>query len=317
MYEALTEMLDAGVEPTEARRLLQTAAEQLSGDQLSDPWLVHGRICQFVGKNLRIADPISVRPTEQSVVAFVGPTGVGKTTTLAKLAATFQHEHKCRVGLLTLDTMRPGAVDQLLQYAESLDAALEVVDTPSQFLPAIARMKNCDIVLVDTAGRSPNDDQQLAVLHDLLEAAQPTSVQLVVSATNSVAHVKATLNKFGSLNPNGLVITKLDEAIGSDHGCPCCSNARFRSATWAMVNMSLTTWHQPTVDASQACYSAPAVPPPTDPRECEAHGSARLPPSSSSSSSSSLLPLSTFPSPTQLNRRVGLDTENARSQNRA
>ncbi len=90
MYEALTEMLDAGVEPSEARALLQTAAEQLSVDQLNDPWLVHGRICQWVGKNLKIADPISAGPTEQSVVAFVGPTGVGKTTTLAKLAATFQ-----------------------------------------------------------------------------------------------------------------------------------------------------------------------------------------------------------------------------------
>ncbi len=110
--------------------------------------------------------------------------------------------------------MRPGAVDQLLQYAESLDAALEVVSTPSQFLPAISRMKDCDVVLVDTAGRSPNDEQQIAVLHDLLEAAQPTSVQLVVSATNSIAHVQATLNKFACLSPTGLVLTKLDEAIG-------------------------------------------------------------------------------------------------------
>ncbi len=214
MYEVLSEMLDAGVAPADAKALLQTAAEQLAPEQLNDAWLLQGRICQLVSKNLRVAEPIAVHQGHQSVVALVGPTGVGKTTTLAKLATSFQLDHRCQVGLITMDTLRPGAVDQLLQYAESLNAALEVVSSANQFLPALQRLKNCDVLFIDTAGRSPNDSQQIGVLQGLLQAAQPTSVQLVVSATSSMGHVQAALEQFAPLNPTGLVITKLDEAVG-------------------------------------------------------------------------------------------------------
>jgi flagellar biosynthesis protein FlhF len=214
MYEALSAMMDAGVEPAEAKSLLQAAAKLLELEQLNDPLLLQGQICQMVSQNLRVADPIAVHQGQQAVVAMVGPTGVGKTTTLAKLATNFQLDHSCQVGLITMDTLRPGAVDQLLQYAESLDAALEVVSSTNQFLPALHRLKDCDVVFIDTAGRSPSDTEQIRVLQGLLEAAAPTSVQLVVSATSSIGHVKSTIEQFSPLNPTGLVITKLDEAIG-------------------------------------------------------------------------------------------------------
>ncbi len=214
VYETLSEMLDAGIEPSLAKSLLQAASKMLEIEQLNDMLLLQGRICQIVSKNLQIAEPIALRPDQQTVIAMVGPTGVGKTTTLAKLATNFQLEHTCEVGLITMDTFRPGAVDQLLQYAEALDAALEVVSSASQFLPALNRLKDCDVVFIDTAGRSPNDAEQISELQRLLAAAKPTSVQLVVSATSSVAHVRAAIEKFSTLNPNGLVITKLDEAIG-------------------------------------------------------------------------------------------------------
>jgi flagellar biosynthesis protein FlhF len=214
VYETLSEMLEAGVEPSAAKELLQAASKLLEIEQLSDGLLLQGRICQLVSKNIRVAEPIVLNPTQQAVIAMVGTTGVGKTTTLAKLATNFQADRNCQVGLITLDTLRPGAVDQLLQYAESLDAALEVVSSANQFLPALQRLKDCDVVLIDTAGRSPNDAEQIGVLQDLLAAAQTTSVQLVVSATSSVGHVQAAIEKFSPLNPTGLIITKLDEAIG-------------------------------------------------------------------------------------------------------
>ena len=153
MYEVLSEMLDAGVAPAEAKSLLQTASQQLAPEQLNDSWLLQGRICQLVSKNLNVVEPIAVHQGHQSVVAVVGPTGAGKTTTLAKLATSFQLDHSCQVGLMTMDTFRPGAVDQLLQYAESLNAALEVVSSANQFLPALQRLKNCDVIFIDTAGR--------------------------------------------------------------------------------------------------------------------------------------------------------------------
>jgi flagellar biosynthesis protein FlhF len=214
MYETLSEMLEAGVEPSEAKSLLQAASKLLAVEQLSDALLLQGRIGQLVSKNLKVAEPIVLTPGQQAVIAMIGTTGVGKTTTLAKLATNFQADRNCQVGLIALDTLRPGAVDQLLQYAESLDAALEVVSSIHQFLPALKRLKDCDVVLIDTAGRSPHDAEQIGVLQDLLAAAQPTSVQLVISATSSIANVEAAIEKFSPLHPTGLVITKLDEALG-------------------------------------------------------------------------------------------------------
>ncbi len=225
MYETLSEMLDAGVEPTEAKALLHAASQMLELEQLNDALLLQGRLCQIVSKNLQIAEPIVVREGQQTVVAMVGTTGVGKTTTLAKLATNFQAEHGSRVGLVTLDTYRPGAVDQLLQYAESLDAALEVVSSANQFLPALHRLKDCDAVFIDTAGRSPNDTEQIRVLQELLEAAQPTSVQLVVSATSSLRHVETALERFEALHPTALVITKLDEAVEFGSWLPLLQNS--------------------------------------------------------------------------------------------
>ena len=149
------------MEPAEAKALLQAASKLLEIEQLNDSLLLQGRICQLVSKNLQIAEPIALQQGQQAVIAMIGTTGVGKTTTLAKLATNFQLDRNCEVGLITMDTLRPGAVDQLLQYAESLDAALEVVSSANQFLPALHRLRGCDVVLIDTAGRSPQDAEQI------------------------------------------------------------------------------------------------------------------------------------------------------------
>ncbi len=212
MLESLSQMVDAGVDATTASSLLQSASENLTLEQLDDAALIHGRIIHLVSKNLRVAEPIAIDKNEQTIIAMIGATGVGKTTTLAKLATRLQAEYECEVGLITLDTFRPGAVDQLLQYAETLNAVLEVVSSSSQFLPALNRLKACDVVLIDTAGRSPNDQEQIRVLQELLTAAKPTSVQLVVSATSSASHIKSTMQQFSPLQPTGLLVTKLDEA---------------------------------------------------------------------------------------------------------
>lgn len=214
LFETLSELLDAGVDPAVAKQLVQAAAQHCTPEQLDDAWLVKGRMVQQVGADLRVSAPIEVHQGKQQIVALVGPTGVGKTTTLAKLATRFHFDQSCRVGFVTLDTFRPGAVDQLLQYAESLNAPLEVVSSADQFLPALQRLKACDLVLLDTAGRSPSDTEQISVLRSSLLAAQPTSVQLVVSATSSAGHVQAAMKQFAPLTPTGLVITKLDEAVG-------------------------------------------------------------------------------------------------------
>lgn len=213
LQEILNQLIEVGFETRIAKRLLQTAISRCEAEHREDVWLVKGQTCQVVSECLKVTAPLNVNASSKPVIAMVGSTGVGKTTTLAKIAASYRFDQGCQIGLITLDTKRPGAVDQLLMYAELIDSRLEVVSATEQLLPALERLNDCDLVIIDTAGHSPNDPQQLADLHAALDQIQPTSVQLVVSATSSPDHAVASLRRFSLLNPTSLVLTKLDEAV--------------------------------------------------------------------------------------------------------
>jgi flagellar biosynthesis protein FlhF len=214
MFEVLSELLDGHVDPILARELLSEAGESCTAAEAHDPWLIRGRLSQLVGAKLNVSGSLEATPGKQQVVAMVGPTGVGKTTTLAKIAAGFRFDVGSQVGLITLDTFRLGAVDQLLQYAELISAPLEVVSSPDQVGNALQRLQQCDLVLLDTAGRAPRDAEQLSVLSDFLRCAKPDATHLVLSATSSVAHAEEAWKQFSVLQPSNLLITKLDEAVG-------------------------------------------------------------------------------------------------------
>lgn len=214
MLGVLAELIEAGVEPNLAKNLMTEASESSGGLYRNDSVQLQALISRRVEASLRISGPLKLVADEQKVVAFVGPTGVGKTTTLAKIAAGFRFDGGCQIGLITMDTFRLGAVDQLLQYAELISAPLEVVSSPEQVTGALQRLRECDLVMLDTAGRSPQDAEQLAVLGEFLQAAEPVATQLVVSAISSRAYVYDTIQKFSALSPTDLLITKLDEAVG-------------------------------------------------------------------------------------------------------
>ena len=124
--------------------------------------------------------------TARTVAAFVGPTGVGKTTTLAKLAARLVLRQGRRVGLVTADSFRVGAVEQLATYARILETPLETVTTPAELPAALGRLHACDVILIDTAGRAPRDDAHLVELADLLSRHAPDGTALEAHLVLSV-----------------------------------------------------------------------------------------------------------------------------------
>ena len=174
------------------------------------PWLEH--LQRSVARELRIGSPIRTQPGDRRIVALVGPTGVGKTTTVAKLAAGFRIEARRRVGLLTIDTFRIAAVQQLKAYAEIMDLPMEVVERPEQMQTALNRLGEVDLVLIDTAGRSPRSDARIEQLVELLRSAQPDETHLVISATSSPSAIESVLSGFASVRPTSAILTKLDEA---------------------------------------------------------------------------------------------------------
>lgn len=167
---------------------------------------------QLAGR-LRVSGAIELSAGKPHVVALVGPTGCGKTTSLAKIAASFRFQMGSHVGLVALDSFRLGAVDQLLQYADMLSAPLEVISSPEHVPAALQRLRKCDLVLIDTAGRAPRDTVRLAELHKFLQLARPQAIQLVLSASSSTAHAAQTVECFSMLKPTDLLISKLDEAV--------------------------------------------------------------------------------------------------------
>ncbi len=212
LFEAYTDLIEADVDETTARDLIdhlsdQGLAETSASDQLHQ--LVEGQIAT--------TGAIQVTPGTRRLVALVGPTGVGKTTTVAKIAANFRLREKHRVGLITVDTYRVAAVEQLRTYADIIDLPMEVVATPREMREAVARMTDLDLVLLDTAGRSPRDEVQIQELKSMLAEAQADEVHLVLSSTSAAKGLVTTAERFAEVGTTALLLTKLDEAMSLGH----------------------------------------------------------------------------------------------------
>lgn len=145
------------------------------------------------------------------VLTLAGPTGVGKTTTLAKLAATANLLDKERVGLISADTYRIAAIDQLKTFAGILDIPLKVVFSPAELREALADFKAMDRIFIDTAGRSPNHDERMEELRELVAAHEDVECHLVVSATTRPNDMQLICERFRSVNYSRLIFTKIDE----------------------------------------------------------------------------------------------------------
>lgn len=144
-------------------------------------------------------------------VVLVGPTGVGKTTTIAKLAGRLSLIDKKKVGLITVDTYRIGAVEQLKTYAEIMNIPFKVVITIKEMEEAIDSMKECDVILIDTTGRSSKNLMQISEMRAFVHKANPDTVNVVISATTKNKDIETILEGYKELQYDHVIVTKLDE----------------------------------------------------------------------------------------------------------
>ncbi len=148
------------------------------------------------------------------VIAFIGPTGVGKTTTIAKLAARFSLDEGKRVGLITADTYRIAAVQQLKTYSDILNIPLYVVYNREELKETIKqKLQYHDLILVDTAGSSWNDKIQLGRLKQIINLDLINEVQLIMSMNTKSTDVSMIIDRFSILKPDKILLTKLDETM--------------------------------------------------------------------------------------------------------
>lgn len=211
---AYAQLIEAGVTEVLARRLARHVAERLEPEDSGRPERLRETLREAVEACVPVAPPTAVIPGTRRIVALVGPTGVGKTTTVAKLAANFKLTQGHRLGLVTVDTYRIAAVEQLRTYAEIIDLPLAVANSPGELRKAIEQLGEVELVLIDTAGRSPRDEVKVRELADFLAEARPDEVHLVLSAAAGERSLRAAVDRFAVVHPDRLILTKLDEAEG-------------------------------------------------------------------------------------------------------
>jgi len=164
---------------------------------------------------LFVAPPPLDETKTPRIIMLVGPTGVGKTTTIAKLAARAKLNDRQSVGLITLDTFRIAAVDQLEKYAQIIGLPLKVATHADELRDAVEEFEaqNMDLIFVDSAGRSPRDEVKMAELREFLAVLPDAEVHLVASTTTQSRTIESTANRFGSLGFHMLILTKVDETV--------------------------------------------------------------------------------------------------------
>jgi flagellar biosynthesis protein FlhF len=198
LFQVYAELIDAEVEDDVARDLISKLKRNAAPAQLTDAGAARSLLTALVESEVRCCEPIAPKSGRRRVVALVGATGVGKTTTIAKLAANFR--------------LRSGI--QLRTYAEIIDLPMKVVTNPLEMRRALDELAGLDLVLIDTAGRSPKDELQIQELKSLLAEAHVDEVHLVLSMTSSRQSLEAAAEKFAAAGTTAVILTKLDEASG-------------------------------------------------------------------------------------------------------
>ncbi|HWB14289.1 MAG TPA: flagellar biosynthesis protein FlhF [Pirellulales bacterium] len=219
-FRLFTDLIDAEVNEDAARDLVQQVERSAPKAVRGDARIARNWLAGEIEREIAIQGPIALAPGRTRLVALVGPTGVGKTTTIAKLAANFRLRDKRRVGLITVDTYRIAAVEQLRTYADIIDLPMQVVATAGDMRQALRGMADLDLILMDTAGRSPTDEIKLKELTALIDEAHPDEVHLTLSSTASPSVLAGTVERFAAVGTTALILTKLDEAAGLGHLLP-------------------------------------------------------------------------------------------------
>jgi len=208
LFDRLEQELSSnGIDRRLARKILVNAFSGVSKDKAGDEAALKDYMKSRMMSKLKVSDPLASR----SVVAFVGPTGVGKTTTIAKLAAINALKKKRKTALLTMDTYRIAAAEQLKTYGRIIGVPVEVARSPKELASQISQHSDKELILIDTAGRSQKDRAHMGELVEMSRFSPEIKFNLVLSSQTRDDALYDTVKGFGASRIDSLTFTKLDE----------------------------------------------------------------------------------------------------------
>jgi flagellar biosynthesis protein FlhF len=192
---------------------------------------VQNAVVEWIGERIAIDPPPPIQPGKPAVVVLVGPTGVGKTTTVAKLAAVYgiggARSAARRVRILTIDNYRIAAKQQIETYAEIMRIPVSLVESAADLQKNLALYQNTDLILVDTIGRSPRDLAKLAEMKEILASCgSQACVYLALAATTKASDTEEILRQFEPFGYRAVILTKLDETMRIGNVISCLARHR-------------------------------------------------------------------------------------------
>ncbi len=214
LLEDYQSLVGQGVDGQRAHQVLRSVVETLGTAGLRNRDAVEEILRERMEEALAVSNPSISRQYGQKIMMLVGPTGVGKTTTIAKLAGQARQldEHQ-RIVLITLDTYRVAAVEQLRVFAKILKIPLEVAVSQQDFLACLERHQQADLILIDTAGRSPKDRAGHEELVAMTRGSSKIETHLVLAAQMAESVQMDTIRRYQTLPIHKIIMTKLDETV--------------------------------------------------------------------------------------------------------
>lgn len=207
----LSMLTSRGINVETSRTITGFLRQSFTEQELSDSGNVLKTVVSTIQDLIEVNPPNFEQGQAQHRIALVGPTGVGKTTTLAKIAASYLSKYSNSIALITIDTYRIAAVEQLKVYGEIMQLPVDVVITPEQLKLAIAKHSDKDLILIDTAGRSPRDSFSIDELASFLSPELHIDKHLVLSAGIRENEILDIIARFNTIGISNTIFTKIDE----------------------------------------------------------------------------------------------------------
>lgn len=210
--EAYLTLLQQDIDEKLILSITNQIVKKLSHDKNHNRINVEQLVLQIIANSLAIDNNRKQNSKKGKVIVLVGPTGVGKTTTIAKLAAIEKLAHGKKVALISCDTYRIGAIEQLKTFAVIADIPMQVVYRATDLPAAIKKFRRFDIIFIDTVGRSQKAKKELQELKKIVQSSHADEVHLVVSGQTNTATLNEIEKQFSVIDPTHLIFSKLDEA---------------------------------------------------------------------------------------------------------
>ncbi len=207
-------LMNNGVSASIANNIIEEIFMNLRGEDLMEEDLVEQKVGSKLKNYIQITGPIKFNQGVPTIVLVAGPTGAGKTTTIAKLAALYKYTYSKKVALVSVDSYRIAAMEQLKAFADIAKIHFESAYSNNDLIEKINKLQRFDLILIDTAGLNTRNMKQMVSLKETIRIARADEIHLILSLTTRLNDLRETVKNFSMIPYHGIIITKLDETSG-------------------------------------------------------------------------------------------------------